>query len=435
MTKAVGAVVAELLSVAEDILQNCPPGQDQSVTVGKHLRQRLQDGYDGVMELIHAHRRSAEKKLGLNDTWLRVVANRNHQLRLLDSKGNPLETPENRVVNESKEVVDEATKAGLICSTCKAQFFAPSGVPTDSSLDKCEACLAQTCEVKTPQPEVDWSVNPGKVPEHIELGLVRAIGQGLTQAKAVALVATNTGQPKDAVMGHLEKLIEHGKILRKGKSVTLPEAPPVDLVAALSDAIRKAPSGTFANNIILSVATQTKLPTHEVAAQWDALVLEGRIEESGGFWNYYENPLAKQSDAAPIEAGILVEKLFAAVRVNRCPNNKQKVIDQLANETTIPANQIEVVFEELAFANRLTQNSEGQWIVHCPAEDLIREKMESGLFAGKSVLLESVAMQLEWPLAKVEDVWSMLCFSGQIVKKPLVGFVWVHPAEETAESA
>lgn len=414
MTKMVGAAVAELLAAAGAILEHCPPGEDRSIVVDKHLSQRLRDGHDGVIKLVKSHRRSAEQKLALNDFWDRIIRSRDHQLKLFDEKGNPLQTPATRAqMEQAKEGVDP--KDG------EQQTIAVE--------DEGSAVKDSVIEEVKDHAAVDnsrWVVNPG-IPEHVELGLVRAIGQGMTAGKAVGLVATNTSLPKDTVMAYLEKLIEQGKVVKKGKSISLPEKVAPDITELIKQAARKAEKGTFSNNIILSIASSAGLGVHEVSARWDELMLSKHLFERGGYWFFQDipgenpSPAAPAAPAAPAETTEaqkpdvkdLFEKIIFAVRQNATPNNRQAVLDWMVMETGQPEAELGELFDDLVFDDRLILGPDDQWTAPCRAEDLIKEKVKAGI-THKQTIIESIAMQLEWQPQAVEDAWSRLQFSGVI---------------------
>lgn len=255
MTKAEGAALAELLSVAEDILEECLKDPSvETVKIDKYKKQRLMDGYTGVMAIITGHRQSAQEKLATNKTWMAVIRNRNHQLKLTDDKGEALEEPKTREVMEAvrqqtiMEQIDSGKWADPGASKLAEEIGKPQGVHPDDGEevdlfgDDDQADQAEDeGDQAEPEPQTitetfengvtaTWPTIPG-VPEHVQAGLIQAIRDGNSKAKACELVAKEVGLDKFTCNGFFEDLLRAGIFEKRGKDwiAHLPtERPPAE---------------------------------------------------------------------------------------------------------------------------------------------------------------------------------------------------------------
>jgi hypothetical protein len=66
------------------------------------------------------------------------------------------------------------------------------------------------------------------VPPHIETGLVEALRLKKTRAAAIEFVAKNTDLTPEALGAHFDELIQRGRFLQKGRSVSIVEEPTPD---------------------------------------------------------------------------------------------------------------------------------------------------------------------------------------------------------------
>lgn len=229
MTKAEGAAISELLSVAEDILERCLKEPHlETITIDKFQKQRLMDGYTGVMSIISGHRRSAEEKLTLNKLWMSSIRNRNHQLKLTDEKGNALEEPTVREVLETAQVqtimdqIDSGVWADprlskLIEGLGKAGTDEAAINPEDGEqlTLEAEATAGEEEEERTVSEtfengaQAQWALPKG-VPDQVISGLTSALRDGATRAKACDLVAREIGLTPFEVKAHFQRCEEEG---------------------------------------------------------------------------------------------------------------------------------------------------------------------------------------------------------------------------------
>lgn len=238
MTKAEGAALAELLSVAEDILEEClkNPGQE-TVTIDKYKKQRLLDGYTGVMAIITGHRQSAQEKLATNKTWMGIIRNRNHQLKLTDDKGESLETPAVREVLETvqQQTIMEQIDSGKWADPRLTKGLEPSKEGDDPEDDDDEEddddfegddededddepeMITETAENGA---QLSWPPITG-VPPEIMNGIIQAVRDAptkadTTKAKVCDVVAAAAGLDKFTVGGFFEEMLKQGCLEKRG---------------------------------------------------------------------------------------------------------------------------------------------------------------------------------------------------------------------------
>ena len=248
MTKAEGAAVSELLSVAEDILEEClrNPGVE-TVKIDKFKRQRLMDGYTGVMSMITGHRQSAQEKLATNKTWMAIIRNRNHQLKLTDDKGGELEAPAVREVMETvkQQTIMDQIDSGKWADPKATQLGEQIGKPAaegdddeeddwedDDSEEEADDDQADHDEEED-EPEaitetaengavLKWPAITG-VPPEIVRGIIQAVRDAPSRgdsakSKVCAKVAELTGLDTFAVAGFFEELLKQGCLERRGNN-------------------------------------------------------------------------------------------------------------------------------------------------------------------------------------------------------------------------
>lgn len=320
MTKAEGAALAELLSVTEHILEQSKPGP---LVLNRWDLQQLRDAHGGVMQMISNHRQSAQERLAQNELWQKIIRNRNHQLKLVDDKGNPLDEPELRddddldpdiYGEEQLELLSEGKLMGQVGlsehgtqgpleelnpkNEPEGPVEAPgeTGWTQDTKEGLEEANSGQSCS-ETPIQSDPWAIVPG-VPELVELGIVKGVEQGLTRAKVVAAVAKAQGKPKPEIDGHFDHLVRLGKIVVKGNKVSLPQQPETADEPEVSPAADTSVSDTVAARAILrkmdladkasiieAVAMELSMSSDHVSHEWDRLVFAGRIRKGpAGVW-------------------------------------------------------------------------------------------------------------------------------------------------------
>lgn len=255
MTKAEGAALAELLSVAEDILEECLKDPSvEVVKIDKYKKQRLMDGYAGVMAIVSGHRQSAQEKLAQNKTWMAIIRNRNHQLKLTDEKGAALEEPKVREVMETvqqltimdqidsgkwadpsaSKLAEEIGKQGVHPDDGEEVDLFEDGDQAEEDDDEDEDDQAEEPQAITETFEngvtATWPAIPG-VPDHVQAGLIQAIRDGNSKAKACELVAKEVGLDKFTCNGFFEDLLKAGIFEKRGKDwvAHLPtERPPAE---------------------------------------------------------------------------------------------------------------------------------------------------------------------------------------------------------------
>lgn len=247
MTEAEGAAIAELVGVAKDILKKVL--QDgapvSSVEMDEPQKQRLLDGYTGVMNMLLSHRRAALKKLGINNGWMKIVANENHQELLRDEKGIPLLTPverpvlplqqQQRQLNQQLTIMeriatgewagphsnilddqaegDQAEDDADQADHDQPDLFDDPAEPTDD--DQAEDEPETITETAENGATLSWPAIQG-VPEHIMAGLIQSVRDNQTKAKACAAVAKETGLDKFEVSGFFEELVKQGIFEKRG---------------------------------------------------------------------------------------------------------------------------------------------------------------------------------------------------------------------------
>lgn len=265
MTEAEGAAIAELVGVAKDILKKVL--QDgapvSSVEMDEPQKQRLLDGYTGVMNMLLSHRRAALKKLGINNGWMKIVANENHQELLRDEKGIPLLTPVERPVlplqqqqrqlnqqltimeriatgewagphsnilddqAEGDQAEEPLLQQGWVTPAIfegdwiradqadhdQPDLFDDPAEPTDD--DQAEDEPETITETAENGATLSWPAIQG-VPEHIMAGLIQSVRDNQTKAKACAAVAKETGLDKFEVSGFFEELVKQGIFEKRG---------------------------------------------------------------------------------------------------------------------------------------------------------------------------------------------------------------------------
>lgn len=242
MTEAEGAAIAELVGVAEDILEKVlKDGADlSSVQMDQFQKQRLLEAYTGVMSMISNHRRAAEKKLAQNKTWMQIIRNRNHQVKITDEKGIPLETPVERAVAE------KAAQLTLLEQFATGKFESELGNQVLAQMDEAKKQAGDDDQADHDQPDIfddpaepsdddqadddqaetitetaengatlSWPAITG-VPHHLVAGLIQAVRDHQSKAKACAAVAKETGLDKFEVSGFFEELLKQGIFEKRG---------------------------------------------------------------------------------------------------------------------------------------------------------------------------------------------------------------------------
>lgn len=264
MTKAEGAAVSELLSVAEDILEEClkNPGVE-TIKIDKFKRQRLMDGYTGVMSMITTHRQSAQEKLATNKTWMAIIRNRNHQLKLTDDKGGELEAP---AVREVMETVKQQTIMDQIDS---GKWNNPN--------------MTKGLDGNEPDDDDEEEVDDD---EEIEI-------EGADDEDE----ESDDDEEEDDEPEAITETAENGAVL-KWPAIT---GVPPEIVRGIIQAVRDAPSrgDTAKSKVCAKVAELTGLDTFAVAGFFEELLKQGCLERRGNFYVAHQ-----PNERTPAEASI-----------------------------------------------------------------------------------------------------------------------------------
>lgn len=228
---------------------------------------------------------------------------------------------------------------------------------------------------QTPAVSKEWSVKPD-VPDHIRLGLVEHIKAKKTRSEAIKLVCAAVGLPKLVMDGHFEKLVAQGAIIVKGRSCSVPDAPPappepepapkVSLQEMILAELRRGVTdiGTVQSNVTF----QAECTAGDFSMALMALTDDGRVDELvDGHWVAIEPgdvPTEEVDGAAGDQAEPEKPTMVAIKRVvsENKGGDRDTIVEMVAMELELPAEQVLQDWKTLVFGGIIRRGPAG-WII------------------------------------------------------------------------